>query len=217
MPSSPDETWRIALDQDAYAALAGDDRFIHLIALARCVNALRFAQSALGPAQGDDSPLGIRTRLQSFFYTTALLFEGRKLAGWLAKQFRGQSGFADMAAILANREISALFAETLKPLRNGFVFHFDPDEVREALKRHGEDQPVFVLGQGRTTGQTYYQLADMIAVRSMIAPPQSENDRDDQYRTVLRSVANFAISFNSAADKLIAAALLEMGWHMEST
>jgi len=212
-PLPSDETWRVIADQSEYAKQAADERFIHLLALARCVNALRFSASVLTPVQGHDRQAAVRTRINSFLHTAAILFEGGRLAESLARHFRTDPAFALMAELLADRDVTTLFAETLKPVRDGFVFHYGPENIREALERNEEDEPVFVLGRG---DQAYYQLADLVVVRTMIQTPQSEAERDASYAEVLKAVADLGVRFARAADRLIAPVLLQMGWRMVS-
>lgn len=209
----PGESWRLTIAAARYAELASDERFVHLLALARCVNSLRFGQSALNAVRNSDSPDGMRTRFNSFLYTSAVLFEALNVARWLASHFRSRPAFEDMRRILADRGVSSLASKKLKPLRNWFVFHFDPDQYRAALAlRFEEDAPEFVIG---TDSQAYYALADMVVIRSLIPSPKSDEERDALYADLLGSVAHLAVRFVTAADRLIVAVLHDMGWRID--
>jgi len=207
--------WRITYPPEDFAALKTDERFWQLVALARLVNALRFAQSSL-PGQDDDSPRGVRQRLNSFFHTAALLKEGIPLAQRLGKNFRHLPAFKErFLPILQDQSVEILLSKHLKPLRNEAVSHFLESELGPRLSNDDFDELTFVWGMGKTQGQTYYQLADMLAMRAFTGTTISREDFLARARELMQQTTDLAIKYQSAADRLIGEALLEMDWKME--
>ncbi len=70
--SNTAELWKFGIGPALFEDQKVDERFWLLVALGRCVNALRFAQAPLAALLGD-SPADQRTRYNSFFLTCALL------------------------------------------------------------------------------------------------------------------------------------------------
>ena len=85
--------WEIVCSQQTLQRLRVNRGFQRTVALGRLVNQIRFAQFALIPIRRDDSPVGIRQRINSFFLVGALLHEGMQLAQRLAQDYRESPSF----------------------------------------------------------------------------------------------------------------------------
>jgi hypothetical protein len=205
---------RIACKPEAFATLRTDQRLWQVLALARLVNSLRFAHAAL-PASADDTPNAIRQRLSSFFLTASLLNEGIPLVQRLGKHFRHLKAYQErFQPILQDRDVEALLSGNLKPLRNEAVSHFLEGSLGPRLTDQ-DSHEAFVIGLGRSQGQTYYQLADLLALRAFTGPTGTSDEFQRVRDDLVQRTTNLAVHFLSASDRLIGEALLEMGWHME--
>lgn len=206
--------WRVTCPPEVFSQLRSDERFWQLIALARLVNALRFSQAAL-PGHDDDSPHGVRQRFNSFFHTAALLKEGIPLVQRLGKHFRHLPAYRErFLPILQDRSVEQLLGENLKPLRDEAVSHFLENELGARLNDHDLDDLYFITGLGRSQGQTYYQMADMVAIRALTGPTPRE-EFVARARDLVRRTTDLALRFLIASDCLIGEALRSMGWLMK--
>jgi hypothetical protein len=177
---------------------------VGIVALCRIVNQLRFVHAAL-PSWDDDSPAARRQRLNSFFFTAALLHEGVPLAQRLAQHYRYRTSFAEgFAELLRDSEVRELLSTYVKPLRNQAVFHADESEIAQRLAEFTGDGFVFASGTTFATGQVYYDLADIAAMRTFVGPTDSYAAFLNASEAAVRRTTALTVAFMRAADKLIA-------------
>jgi hypothetical protein len=72
--------WRIQCDTVVFERIKGEESFQQILALARAVNGLQFVISALLKDDQDFSPKATRSRINSFLFRSAILYEGLLLA-----------------------------------------------------------------------------------------------------------------------------------------
>jgi len=177
------QIWTIEINQQRFEDLKTSDRFCQLVALARVVNALRFVQAPLLTSATKDTPEAHRTRYNSFFFTSALLFEGMLLVERLAKHFRDVPEFkTGLWPLLKDHAVTDLRKLNLKQIRNTLVFHFGEDEVRAQLARSTNIAPRFTSGAGNANINVYHQLADLCALGSFLGQSLDSNDSLEKLR-----------------------------------
>jgi hypothetical protein len=207
--------WRITCPPDVFASLRRDEGFWQLLALARLANALRFAQVAI-PAPADDTPSGIRQRVNSFSSTVALLKEGVPLLQRMGNHFRHLDSYGShVLPILRDRAVESILSENVKPLRDEAVAHFLELELGPRLDDHDFQQHDFAIGLGNSQGQTYYLLADELAFRAFTGTTATRDEFLERMGELLRRSTVLIVRFVSATDLVIGEALREMGWTME--
>lgn len=110
--------WAIEIDKAQFDKLKTQERFWQLLALARAVNTLRFVQVALhAHPEGSESLQATRTKLKSFFFTCALLYEAFLLVQRLPKHFHDNDAFKPLQELLKEPIATELRNANLNPLR----------------------------------------------------------------------------------------------------
>src|SRR4051812_31749690 len=103
MPND-EKQWVIETDKVHFTKLKSEKWFQQTVALSRAVNTLRFVQIAmLAHSPEDDSLHASRTRINSFFFTCALLYEALLLVQRMCEHCRDLPAFAQLHAILKDR------------------------------------------------------------------------------------------------------------------
>jgi hypothetical protein len=204
----PDQRWTITVRD--FAKVKKDPAFCSIVALARAVNALHFVHTPLLGNENDNTPAGMRTRYNSLLFTSALLAEASLLVPGMHKHFKGDQHFQKLAAVLNGKQARELISKNLFPVRNKLVFHFDAEEVRKQLADLQLQDPILLTAMGRMKVQTYHELADLAAVRTLFGPviPGPE----DKFTPILRSLSEVAVDFLVAAEEFMVAALTKRGW-----
>jgi hypothetical protein len=204
----PDQRWTITVRN--FDKVKNEPAFCSIVALARAVNALHFVHTPLLGNETDNTPAGMRTRYNSLLFTCALLAEASLLVSSMHRHFKGDPHFQRLAGVLNRKEARALVNKNLFPVRNKLVFHFDAQEVQKQLADLQLPDPILVTAMGKMKVQTYYELADLAAVRTLFGPviPGPE----DKFTPILRSLSEVAVEFLVAAEEFMVAALNERGW-----
>jgi hypothetical protein len=201
--------WICKIPQERLADFRNEESFHWLLALARVVNSLRFMHQSLLDYQDDDSPLGIRQRVNSFMYMGALLFEGIELSKRLRKHFRTTEGFSGFSSLHKDAAVESLLKD-LRRLRNEAVFHFDTSTIAMSLGALSADEATFVRGSGFAQGNVYYELADATALQILTGTHQSSELSNERSKTVVKQVTDLSVRFVKAADELISLTLHSM-------
>ena len=126
--------WEMKIRKSRFKALRGDARFHHVIALARLMNSIRFANSALEEAFGKSGFSNRRQLLCSTFLLGALLWEGRELRNGIGKCLDGCVSWQDFRNLFNGSGVRDLFDKNLGRLRNKATFHVDADEIRNYVQ-----------------------------------------------------------------------------------
>src|SRR6266550_231019 len=185
MPKRRTRSWSITCSETDFAKHRNDPAFHQLVALGRLLNALQFVFDAT-PKRFKRTPAGLRQRVNSLFFFSAVLFEGWKLINRMAQHYRGDPTWPrGFGSILSNREYEQLISTSFKPLRNLSVFHFAEDEIGNVLRAYPVDEPEVALATGRGVGPPYYQLADMLAVGTWLDIPLSHSELEVRLRAVI--------------------------------
>ena len=208
--------WKAVMTRTDFDRVRSDPRLPPLLALSRCLNSLRYSQTALMRPLEYQTPRARRERFAAFFYAGALLFEGVTIAEQLGKHFRALPAYRDhMKPVLANPSFTKLRSTMLKKLRDKTVFHFDEDVAATVLAHLDLKEYVFSSGKGRAAGDIYHELGDEVVVHYLIGKTDTEAEFLGKLDDFMTEVTRLFTDFTSAAERLIPEVLSEMGWHLK--
>ena len=209
------QRWEITCSQKKYLSLKSDDRFLAILTLSRAVNALRFCQVAmLGPKEAD-TPSASRQRINGFLFSSSVLYEGLLAVDQIRKHLRNYTSFkSSFQPLLGSEQVRSFRTGYLKTLRNKLVFHFDKEVPNGPQGTDDSTVVKFATAIGDTAGELYFDLADRIALDYLVEPEEGESGTDifERHKPRMLESRDLMIQFADAAQKVIAAALLEMGW-----
>jgi hypothetical protein len=213
----PGETdlWKLRIDEKEFDRIKKEERFWFLVTLARAVNTFRFVHSALEPVKDESTPSAMRIRYNSFLFNCALFAEVEILVGKLGQYSREVPTFLKLSRVTNSKDAQGLLKSSLRPLRNSLVFHFDPAETGEQLQTLHLSEPIFASAMGTTNGQTYYELADLCAMRTFCGSDFPEEGSMEALQDLIERTTNLTIDFLSAAEEFLADVLNRDGWEVE--
>jgi hypothetical protein len=208
--------WDISLKKESFEKYRKDPGFALLLTLARVVNSLYFCQvPAVNLDINDNSPSAHRQRINSFFFTCGVLYEGLKVANSVGEYFGRSKSFKELfIPLLKDKKTKRIEKDVLSRFRNKIVFHFDKDVAPNILDILDFETYIFAAASGDRNGDVYYGLADEIAINYMIGNQESEEKERSIARIIMTEVTEVAISFIDAAEKLFAEVLRDMGWEV---
>lgn len=215
MGNVKERIWDITCTEDTFNNLRSDHRFLGLLALARFVNALRFCQKAAIDAKDTGGPAGARSIINSFLYASSVLYEGFILVEKLGKNFKNLDSFkSGFGALLRDQNVKSLRKSVLKRMRNKFVFHFDGAVAKESLKNFGLSEYRFASGVGKASGEMYFGLADEVVINYLLQPTQNETEEslNQRHKKIVQDITVLMGRFNESAERLMADALKDMGF-----
>ena len=150
--------WKVDCDSAAFEECRSDERFPYIVALCRCVNSLSFVH---GATLAGDSPKALRSRYNSFFFASALLYEGLKLIEKMHQAFQEDETFQNgLRMVSKGRTAKEIETRHLNPARNYVIFHFDSDKFSMVIKEKGDNPCDFARGIGERDIDTYFLFAD---------------------------------------------------------
>ena len=121
--------WRIECDAATFERIKGEESFQQILALARAVNGLQFVLSALVSDAQDFSPAASRSRIKSFLFGSAILYESLLLVEKMNQQFgRNETFKQGLHTLLKDPTARTLRQSHMGPARNFAVFHYNPEQ-----------------------------------------------------------------------------------------
>lgn len=193
-----------------------DPRFHAVMKLSRIANTIRYTQVSLLEHRLADTPTAKRQRFSSFFYASAIVFEGLKLTQTLGKEFSELPEFkAGFGRIHSDPKVRRLRETLLDRARNELVFHLDASVPKESLATLNVDKWVVASGFGPQIKDSYFDLADVLLVHYLIDSPASNEEFLPAYKQALVEVTELLLDFISSAESLIARVLKDLGATLE--
>jgi hypothetical protein len=209
------KVWDIECTPDTFKALKSDERFLGLLTLARFTNAIRFCQQPAISASKSDSPAASRQIINSFLYASAVLYEGFPIVKRLEKHFHDLDSFKKgFGTLLKDEKVKMLKEAVLKRMRDKFVFHFDGDVAKDALKNFKLPNYKFASCLGNSHGEMYFSLADEAVMNYILKrePTESDDEFMKRLQKLIKDVTELMENFALAVDSLMAEVLPSMGW-----
>ena len=233
--------WKLTCTKETLNTLKHDEKFIAMLPLARCMNALLFClgililnhpqKSVLGdkPHSNNEEQIKLGTKFNSFLFICSILYEGFLLIEKITKDFKNDISFKEgFRKLLKDKNIQNFRNNVLKIVRNKYVFHFDKnvedkdvasgDSLEKFLQldlhRH---EYSFASGTDFNLGGTYFDLVDEIMIHNIIkAKPNESNEiLTKRYREILKQTEDIMVQFIESATELLTDNLTEMGFSVE--
>jgi hypothetical protein len=206
--------WRIECDATVFDRVKDQVTFHQLIALARAVNSLQFVVSAMVMNEKDTSPLARCSRINSFLFGSAILYEGLLLVERMNQQFGQNKVFNQgLYTLLRDPLAGKLRKHHMNPARNRAVFHFDSEEFGNIMKDTGvEDVCEFLAGRGSSSSKTYFPFADVLATQILMSRVGNDEDFYESLGSVMSDTKVLATNFIGFAYKLILTSLQKWGF-----
>ncbi len=208
------DSWELRCSEEKFEDLRNDERFWSIVTLARTLNALRFSQVAFFAVSDEDTPAARRQRINSFVYSSAILYEALNFAQTLGKYFSDLPEFQEgFGRLFQDKALLQFRDTTLHQIRNKFTFHFDGQVPPQALQHFTEPPYIFASGLGPTVGNTYYELADLASLYYLLTENGEElkqGELEARFIDLTTSTKNISEAFGIAGDKLIGAGLVQL-------
>lgn len=209
-------SWRIKMTPEAFDQVRTDPRLHACLNLGRAINALRFSHHAYLASKDDDTPGGIRQRVQGFFLNCATLYEALNALDRLGQYLSDMDVWQEkIKPIQRSRRFRRFRYDVLPNMRDRFVFHFDDDVAPEALERLHLDEYVYAAAAGRSKGDVDFDLADTASLNFLLDRlPDDEMSEKEKLSSLIQDGAELTVEFGNAVESVLAHAALEMGWEL---
>jgi hypothetical protein len=212
MPN-PGGDWQVGCGRELFDKCQKNEKFPYIVALARSVNSIKFVHSAMLRVGIEDSPEAKRGRLNSYFFASAILYEGVKLVRAMNRTFKRDEMFRQgLHAILRDKSAQQIEQTRLNPARNKAVFHFLPQFFAEIIRSATCDECIFASGRGTRSEELYYPFADTITAGILIG---FSSDTEEFYELLGRAMSDTSVlmvRFIDAAEFFIARHTKEWGF-----
>ncbi len=196
--------WELMISRKRFRTLRADPEFHHILALARIINSIRFANAVMLPAFGEPGPDARRQCICGLFFVGALLYEGMMLVERMGKSCRERRSWQPFVKLLRDPTVAALRKMHLSPLRKHATFHSDEAAFAEYVNGLDAQNTRFVWGNGVESAHNYYELADTAAISTLVGLKESNPDYERKLGEIIGAVASLAREFIGSSDKLIA-------------
>lgn len=196
--------WSISCDEAQFERCRHDPRFRYIVALSRALNALNSSNSLIFLHSTGASPQEVRALMNSYFFSSALMYEAIRLIRSMNKTFGSDPVFLGGLRMLpkspAARNIEQMH---LNPARNHAVFHFLPAEFDRAIQKEPPHKCVFMAGKGTRRGGVHFSYADIVAGEMMIGIPAHQEEFFETLRAAAAETSVLIGKFADDAEKLI--------------
>lgn len=212
----PMEEWEITCDKETFAKVRQEEKFAYIVALARAVNALFAVHSLLPPHPQAETPERVRNGMNSYFFASALLYEGLSLIRKMNKPFADDDEFQNGLRMLLKDPIAQKIEQShLNPGRNRAIFHFLPDEFAKAISKGIDDRHVFVAAIGKEKKDLHYSYADVLAAEVLVGIPADRPEFWLKFQKAAEETKELVIKFANDAENLIGNYLKAWGFKRE--
>jgi hypothetical protein len=197
--------WSVVGDRKVFKRCQQDPKFPFIVALARAVNALNTSHSLIIRSYKVDTPEVVRNRMNSFFFSSALLYEGLVLIRKMKKLFGGEAVYeSGLRMLLRNPLVQRLEQMHLNAARNHAVFHFLPDKFEGAIKRENHPSCTFIGAHGMKNRSVHFSYADVVAAE-MLVGISSDNEKEfwPAVRRASEETGDAVRMFAKAAEELM--------------
>jgi hypothetical protein len=212
----PEEEREITCDKETFARVRKEVKFAYIVALARAVNALNAVHSLLLLSPPTETPERVRNGMNSYFFASALLYEGLSLIRKMNKPFADDTDFQNGLRMLLKDPIAQKIEQDhLNPARNHAIFHFLPDEFEKAIGKSIDDRYVFVAAIGKKKKDLHYSYADVLAAEILVGLPADNPEFWLKFEKATAETMELVIKFASDAEDLIGNYLKAWGFKQE--
>lgn len=198
--NAPD--WRIQCDTVVFERVKGEASFQQILALSRAVNSLQFVVSAFD-AQNISSTAQ-RSRINSFLFGSAILFEGLLLVQKMNQHFGHNQIFKKgLHTLLKDPVALRLQKHHMGPARNSAVFHYEPREFGRMVESASVDVCEFMVGRGTSASEGYFPFADVLATQLLMGRADAGEEFYEHLGSVMGETRDLGVRFIEFSHKLI--------------
>jgi hypothetical protein len=196
--------WMVGCDRETFDKCRTDEKFPFIVTLARAVNALNFVHSAMLHAGETDSPDAQRERMNSYYFASAILYEGIKLIRTMKNTFKDDPIFQQGLLLLLRDPVAQqIERDHLNPARNGVVFHFLPERFAATIDSATVNECVFIQARGTSKKHVYYTFADVVAAEILVGFASDTEEFYQALGAAMATTRKLVIRFADYADILI--------------
>jgi hypothetical protein len=205
--------WIFECDTAVFERIKSEANFQQVVALARAVNSLEFALSAIIADAQDHSSNASRSRINSFLFGSAILYEGLLLVERMNKEFGNNDIFEQgLHTLLKDPVARKLRSSHMGPARNSAVFHYDPEEFGEILSSASVDECQFMVGRENPARDIYFPFADTLAAELLMGRAAADEGFYEELGSVINETRKLAVRFIELSHRLIVRCLQEWGF-----
>lgn len=208
-----DKVCLISCTKEVFESIKSDERFIGLLNLARFINALRFCQKPIINIENNSQSFNDGVYLNSFLFTSSLLYEGFKLVKKFNKNIKSLDSFKNgFQCLIEDTTVMDLIESIRKKMRNKFVFHFDDRVMKKSLQTFDIPTIKFASRCENGTGGTYFDLADKIVMNYLLQRKENESNKSWMHRfdQIVKNTCTIMDKFNKATIMLMAEIMEDM-------
>jgi hypothetical protein len=155
-------------------------------------------------AEDGDAPEAERDRLNSYFFASAILYEGIKLIRAMNQTFKDDVPFQNGLRLFLRDPVALQIEKThLNPARNQAVFHFVPDTFSKIINSATVDTCVFAQARGQNKRHVRYSYADVVTAEILVGFAANTEEFYETLGTAMASTLDLVIRFADEAEKLI--------------
>jgi hypothetical protein len=214
--SSQSAEWRITCDRNVFEKCRRDPKFPFIVALARSVNALNSSHSLILRSFKVETPGIVRNRMNSYFFSSALLYEGIRLIRKMNRVFADDVSFqTGLRMLLKDPMAQKIEQGHLSPARNHAVFHFIPEEFKQAIRKESPPSCVFLGARGKKRMALHYSYADVVAAEMLVGFPADQQQFWPALQSASEETGSLLLRFADAAEELIGNYLKNWGFLRE--
>lgn len=210
------DVYVIRIPKDQIDAVKQSNKFLLLLRLCRFQNQILFCHRAFLDYCFDYSPIGLRQKFNSVFFTCGILHEAMRVIPDLGKEFRHfpsfQKGFANF---FKQTDVIFLKTKVLNKMRNSLVFHVDNDALQDEIECLDLSSYEFVAMHPGNRSEVYYPLADDIALNAFIATDETQPVETDSFYALFEKLIGVMTHFSHCGDELIQEYVKRKGWLLE--
>jgi len=215
MPDQEKE-WHIVADATTFEKCRKDKRFAYIVTLARAVNALNFVNAVMVDTEGRDDPGAQRSRLNSYLFGSAIIYEALELVRLMNRPFRDDEMFQHgLRLLLKDPTARAIERTHLITARHQAVFHFDPDTFAAMISRGTTLTSPFISSRGNRRGNMNYVYADIVAGEILVGMPSNSEEFYAVLENAMGKTKELVIKFGDEAERLIVHHLKAWGFTKE--
>jgi hypothetical protein len=151
--------------------------------------------------------------MNSFFFTSALLYEGIGLIRKLNTPLKDNPAYQNgLRVVLRDPLVQDLEQMHLNPARNHAIFHFLPEKFEDAIRAGDHPSCVFLAARGTKNRAVHFSYADVVAAEMLVGVSSDCSEFWPKLRNAFESTATLASRFAQGAEDVIVSYLRDHGF-----
>jgi len=176
------------------------------------MNSLRYVLQEFAESEVSETPSYHRYRINTLFFTGALLFEAKETLNNSGRYVHDLDAFPKITRIFRSQEFR-LIEPYIFIMRNKLTFHFDPEVAAAALKLLELPEIVFAEGMGTGTRHLHFVLADHLSLHYLFMS-QNRDISEEEIGKIMQSILIIGSNLIAAGEEVVVEALYKLGWQL---